>query len=63
MSKREKHKTVAVKSAEVQDVEKITFDMYCARKKVVPRHRAGLRAFTKVVRASFDEWEHIFARY
>jgi hypothetical protein len=43
--------------------EILTLEMYLSRKKIPQRNLAGMRAFTKVVRASFPEWEQIFSQY
>ena len=41
----------------------LTFDMYCSLKGIPTRHRPGMRAFTKVQRATHDEWAGIFESY
>ena len=41
----------------------ITFEMYCRQKKIQVRRWAGMRAYTKTIRATFEEWEKIFASY
>ena len=42
---------------------KITLMMYCSRKSIPSRHRPGMRAFTKLERATYDEWEAVFKDY
>lgn len=45
---------------------KITFLMYCVRKNILERHRAGMATWAKskkVVKATFSEWEEIFKGY
>jgi len=43
--------------------KKITLNMYCSHKRIPERRRAGMTAYTKVRRASMEEWDSIFANY
>lgn len=59
-------KEEAVEEAPVPKAKKpagVTFTMYCTLKKVPGRHRPGMRAFTKIQRATFEEWERVFLHY
>jgi len=41
----------------------LTFEMYCAVRRIPVQNRAGMRAFTKVHSATLQEWNKIFQRY
>lgn len=42
---------------------KVSLEAYCSQMNVPERRRAGMRAFTKVTRATVAEWAAIFAQY
>ena len=41
----------------------LTFEMYCAVRRIPVQNRAGMKAFTKVHSATLQEWNKIFQRY
>ena len=41
----------------------LTLEMYCSRMGIHQRSIPGMKAYTKVTRASFETWEKIFATY
>ena len=60
VSKAEPKKAEPVK---VKPARQVTFETYCTQRGVHPRHRAGMKAFTKMQRASMAEWDAIFKAY
>jgi hypothetical protein len=42
---------------------KLTMETYCTQKGIPARRWAGMKAFTKTVRATVAEWDNIFKAY
>jgi hypothetical protein len=41
----------------------VSLEAYCRHKGVPQRHWAGMKAFTRVARATYAEWDQLFASY